>query len=81
MFDLSLEAVHDGGMSESATTRRYLTVDETAQVLGVSSSTVRRWVKQELIHSVRYGRQWKPGEGRGGAIRIPATEVDSRLAA
>lgn len=60
----------------------FLTVSEVATKLGVSRTTVYRWVHEELIESCRFGRRWSKDQGtRGGAIRIPVSEVETRLAA
>lgn len=57
-----------------------LTVGEVAEHLRVSKSTVYRWIHEGELRAVRHGKQWSRGqEGRGGAIRIPVSEVDSRL--
>lgn len=57
-----------------------LTVSEVAVRLRVSKSTVYRWIHDGDLSAVRHGKQWSRGqEGRGGAIRIPRSEVDDRL--
>ncbi|WP_329390163.1 helix-turn-helix domain-containing protein [Streptomyces sp. NBC_01716] len=57
-----------------------LSVKEAASALGVSASTVYRWVVEGELPSIRYGKA--PTEGskkRGGEIRIPEYTVADRL--
>lgn len=54
-------------------TQRYLTVTEVATLCSVSRSTAWLWVKEKRLESVRL--PVKPGSKRGGAIRIPSSEV------
>lgn len=51
--------------------KRFLTVEEVADMFGVHPVTVRRWIEAGHIQAVRPGRR---------AFRIPAAEVD-RLSA
>ena len=43
----------------------YLTTNEVAQFLNVTSETVKRWLREGTIQGVKFGRQW----------RIPSTEL------
>lgn len=37
---------------------RWMTTDEVAAELGVSSSTVRRWLREQKIEGQRIGKRW-----------------------
>lgn len=57
-----------------------LTVQEVAAALRVSKPTVYRWIANDEMRAIRYGRERPEGDTRrGGAIRVPKSEVDSRL--
>jgi excisionase family DNA binding protein len=47
--------------------RRLLTTDETANLLGVSTDSVRRWADRGYLRAVRFGPR--------GRFRFPADEV------
>lgn len=38
--------------------QRWMTTDEAAQNLGVSRSTVRRWLKEQRLSGNRIGKRW-----------------------
>lgn len=60
---------------------RLLTVREVAAALRVSIPTVYRWIANDEMKAIRYGKPRVIGDTkRGGAIRIPQSEVDERLA-
>lgn len=60
---------------------RLLTVEEVAVTLRVSKPTVYRWIASGEMPALRYGKERPPGDTRrGGAIRVPQSEVDERLA-
>ncbi|NJQ14203.1 helix-turn-helix domain-containing protein [Streptomyces bohaiensis] len=66
-------------MSQSERSQRLLTAAEVAAELRVSTSTVYAWVSSGDIEFVRFGRQRRKGQrGRGGAIRIPSSELTRR---
>jgi len=46
--------------------REWLTVNEFAQALGITSACVRRWLLERRINSTRLGR----------LVRIPVVEID-----
>jgi len=48
------------------TNARPRTVEEAAEELNVAKSTVRAWISQRRIGSVRFGR----------SVRIPAREIE-----
>jgi excisionase family DNA binding protein len=50
---------------------RLLTTAEAAQRLTVSTSTVRRWIREERLHAVRLGAR---------LVRILESEVDAYIA-
>lgn len=57
-----------------------LTVREVAAALRVSIPTVYRWIAHDEMKAIRYGKARVNGDTkRGGAIRIPASEVEDRL--
>lgn len=59
---------------------RLLTVREVAAALRVSIPTVYRWIAQDEMRAIRYGKPRSSGDTkRGGAIRIPLAEVETRL--
>ncbi|MGW7330452.1 helix-turn-helix domain-containing protein [Streptomyces sp. NPDC054840] len=59
---------------------RLLTVEEVAAALRVSKPTVYRWIANDEMTAIRYGKPRLSGDTkRGGAIRVPRTEVDERL--
>ncbi|MFJ2676367.1 helix-turn-helix domain-containing protein [Streptomyces sp. NPDC087525] len=59
---------------------RLLTVREVAAALRVSIPTVYRWIANDEMRAIRYGKPRAIGDAkRGGAIRIPESEVDVRL--
>jgi len=43
----------------------YLTTNEVAQFLNVTSETIKRWLRDGRIQGIKFGRQW----------RIPSTEL------
>jgi excisionase family DNA binding protein len=60
---------------------RLLTVREVAAALRVSIPTVYRWIAHDEMKAIRYGKPRVSGDTkRGGAIRVPASEVEDRLA-
>jgi excisionase family DNA binding protein len=36
-----------------------LTIDATAEVLGVSEKTIRRWISGGLLRAAKLGNQWR----------------------
>lgn len=59
---------------------RLLTVREVAAALRVSVPTVYRWIANDEMRAIRYGKPRMEGDNkRGGAIRVPRSEVDIRL--
>jgi excisionase family DNA binding protein len=55
-------------------------VREVAAALRVSVPTVYRWISNGEIRAIRYGKVRPVGDTRrGGAIRIPQSEVEARL--
>jgi excisionase family DNA binding protein len=52
-------------MQEEQMHKRLLTVKEAAEDLGLSVHTIRSWVAQRTLASVRLGR----------AVRVPETEI------
>lgn len=59
---------------------RLLTVREFAAALRVSVPTAYRWIAAGEVTVIRYGKPRSGGDTRrGGAIRIPESEVDARL--
>lgn len=38
---------------------RMLTLDEAADLLAVSTRTMRRWIKDKTLVAHRFGRQWR----------------------
>jgi excisionase family DNA binding protein len=59
---------------------RLLTVREVAAALRVSIPTVYRWIANDEMRAIRYGKPRAKGDNkRGGAIRVPQSEVDWRL--
>lgn len=59
---------------------RLLTVREVAAALRVSAPTVYRWIASGEVRAIRYGKPREDGDTRrGGAIRVPESEVDARL--
>ena len=59
---------------------RLLTVKEVAAALRVSIPTIYRWIAHDEMKAIRYGKPRIIGDTkRGGAIRIPASEVEDRL--
>ena len=50
--------------------QRYLTINEAAEALCVSTTTIRRWVQQKRLSAV------KTTQGRGGRLRIQRDSVE-----
>ncbi len=48
----------------------FLTVKEVANILRVSESTVRNYIKQGIIKAIKFG------SNRRATVRIPKTEVE-----
>lgn len=59
-----------------ATTRTWLSVQETAERLGVSPSLVYQWCQERTLPHLRLGTA-----GRRGKIRIDEADVDAFIAA
>jgi len=67
---------------------RTLTVQDAADVLGVSSETVRRWIRSGRLVAMRWGRRFRirPDaieqfqESSRVEVRNPAVEVRAKLA-
>jgi excisionase family DNA binding protein len=59
-----------------ATTRNWLSVQQTAERLGVSPSLVYQWCQEKRLAHLRLGKA-----GRRGKILIDETDVDAFLAA
>lgn len=60
----------------------YITADEAAERLYVSRATIYAWISRGYIAAARNGRERLPGQRvRGGAIRIPESEVERMLTA
>jgi|ETNvirenome_6_85_1030632.scaffolds.fasta_scaffold26510_4 excisionase family DNA binding protein len=48
----------------------FMTVKEVANILRVSESTVRNYIKQGIIKAIKFG------SNRRATVRIPKTEVE-----
>lgn len=59
-----------------ATTRTWLSVQETAERLGVSPSLVYQWCQERTLPHLRLGKA-----GRRGKIRIDEADVEAFIAA
>ena len=46
-------------MTESDRNQKLLTIEETADLLRVSTRTVRRWIKAGALGAYQFGRQWR----------------------
>lgn len=46
--------------------RRLLTVQEVSEIIGVSESTIRRWINKEVLRAIKIGR----------IVRVTPEEVD-----
>jgi len=53
---------------------RFLTLEQAAERLQVSTGSVRRWLKQGRL------RGYKPGGVEGAAIRIDESDLDTFMA-
>jgi excisionase family DNA binding protein len=59
-------------MSNTDIQRRLLTVDDVAELLGVSRRTVYRWITEGVLPAFRLGR-------KGSPVRIDAAELERWL--
>lgn len=58
--------------------KHYYTVNEYAQLLRVSTQTVRKMCRDGRLECVRIGRQWRiPGKGDGDARAALRQEEDA----
>ena len=48
----------------------FLTVKEVANILRVSESTIRNYIKQDIIKAIKFG------SNRRATVRIPKSEVE-----
>lgn len=48
----------------------FLTVKEVAQILRVSESTVRNYIKQGIIKAIKFGKN------RRATVRVPKSEIE-----
>ena len=55
--------------------RRAYRVDETAEMVGVSVSTIRNWIRDGRLRALR-----PAGPGAGRAVLVPAAEIARLLA-
>lgn len=53
----------------------HLTVEEVAELTGRSAYTVRRWIKEKVLHAVRLDEG-----GPRGKLLIPHTEIERLIA-
>jgi excisionase family DNA binding protein len=59
-------------MSHTVTERHLLTVDDVAELLGVSRRTVYRWLADGVLRAYQLGK-------RGAPVRIDAAELQRWL--
>jgi excisionase family DNA binding protein len=59
-------------MSHTVRERHLLTVDDVAELLGVSRRTVYRWIKKGVLPAIQLGRRKSP-------VRIDAAELQRWL--
>lgn len=52
---------------------RWMTTDEVADGLGVSRSTVRRWLRERKIEGRRIGKRWLVPQPRDGELTVAET--------
>ena len=57
-------------MEKQVKTTKFYTVDQIADALGVSTRSVRRWIKQEKLVAHHFG----------GAVRIAETDLNAFIA-
>jgi len=57
------------------TQQQFVSVIEAAQILGITPQTVRVWLKNGRVPSVRLGRRFFIGREWFEAVRLAATEV------
>jgi excisionase family DNA binding protein len=57
----SAHPLSDGEQANGSTDVKYYTVEEIADLLNVSSRTVRRWVRSKLVESYKFGASRRIG--------------------
>jgi excisionase family DNA binding protein len=57
-------------MEKQMKTTKFYTIDQVADALGVSTRSVRRWIKQKILVAHRFS----------GAVRIAETDLNAFIA-
>jgi excisionase family DNA binding protein len=57
-------------MEKQMKTAKFYTIDQVADAMGVSSRSVRRWIKQQKLITHHFG----------GAVRIAETDLNAFIA-